>query len=139
MLTFDFPNHPTLLTIIRLSGTIYPIKDQIYFFMKSAVIKTGGKQYLVQEGDKLSIEKIPANSGSDVNFDQVLMIATDKATKIGTPLVSGAKVLATIIDHGLSKKISGVKMKAKKRNRKYFGHRQNFTKIEIKKISGRTT
>ena len=102
--------------------------------MKTAVIKTGGKQYLVSEGNKLKIEKIPTDAGKKTTFKEVLLTATEKTTKVGAPLVKGATVEATVIQHGRSQKVTGVKMKAKKRNRKYFGHRQHFTEVEITSI-----
>lgn len=102
--------------------------------MKSAVIKTGGKQYLVEEGTKLKIEKLAAAEGKPATFDQVLLTFTDKTTKLGNPLVKGAQVEATIIRHGRAPKVTGVKMKAKKRHKKYFGHKQHFTEIEVTKI-----
>ena len=105
--------------------------------MKTAVIKTGGKQYLVQEGTTLRVEKITGQVGKEVNFTEVLLTATDKTVKLGDPIIKGAKVSAKVLEHGKGDKISGVKMKAKKRNRKYFSHRQQFTKIEISKISSK--
>lgn len=102
--------------------------------MKSAVIKTGGKQYLVEEGTTLKIEKITAPEGKSTTFDQVLLTATDKTTKLGNPLVKGAQVQAQIVRHGRAPKVTGVKMKAKKRHKKYFGHKQHFTEIKVTKI-----
>lgn len=102
--------------------------------MKSAVIKTGGKQYLVSEGDTLKVEKLSEKLESEVTFKEILLTTTDKATKIGTPHVKGATVEAHIVQHGKHPKVTGVKMKPKKRYRRYFGHRQSYTEIEIKKI-----
>lgn len=101
---------------------------------KMAVIKTGGKQYIVTEGDTLKIEKIPVNEGEKVTFDQVLLTATEKAVVIGDPVVAKASVEAKVKTQGKAKKIFGVKMKAKKRYRRLFGHRQPYTEIEISKI-----
>lgn len=104
---------------------------------KIAVVKTGGKQYLVTEGQTLKVEKLPGEEGKSVSFDYVLLAATPKTTVIGTPRVKGAKVEAKIVRQGRAKKVVGVKMKAKKRYRRYFGHRQPFTEVEIKKIATR--
>lgn len=103
--------------------------------MKTAVIKTGGKQYLVEEGARLKIDTLPAEEGKKVAFDQVLMTATDKTTKLGTPLLDGAKVEAEVVSHGRHDKVVGVKMKSKKRYRRYFGHKQPYTEVKITKIT----
>lgn len=105
--------------------------------MKTAVIKTGGKQYLVEEGDKVKVEKLPVAEGKKTTFKEVLLTATDKTTKIGTPLVKGATVEAKVVKHGRLKKVFGVKMKAKKRSRKLFGHKQHYTEIAITSIKTR--
>lgn len=102
---------------------------------KTAVIQSGGKQYLVHEGKAVVLEKLPEEEGKSISFKEVLLTSTGKTTKIGTPLVTGAKVEGKVIEQGRHKKIYGVKMKAKKRNKKYFGHRQPYTKIEITKIA----
>ena len=102
--------------------------------MKRAVITTGGKQYLVQEGQLLKVEKLPNKTKEAISFKDVLLTVTDKTTQVGQPFVPKVTVDAKIIRHGKAKKITGVKMKPKKRNRHYFGHRQPFTEIEIKKI-----
>lgn len=102
--------------------------------MKSAVIKTGGKQYFVKEGDKVKVEKLPVAAGKKTNFPEVLLTSTDKITKVGAPLVPGAVVAAKVLKHGRHKKVTGVKMKAKKRYRRLFGHKQHFTEVEITKI-----
>jgi len=102
--------------------------------MTKAVITTGGKQYLVHEGQQLKVEKLPAKPTESISFDQVLLTMTDKTTKIGQPIVAKAAVAAKVLRHGKAQKIIGVKMKPKKRNRQYYGHRQPFTEIEITKI-----
>lgn len=102
---------------------------------KMAVFQTGGKQYLVSEGDVVLLEKIDAADGKAIRFDEVLLTTTDKTTSVGTPTVSGAKVDAKILEQGKHPKVFGTKMKAKKRHKKYFGHKQPYTKIEITKIS----
>jgi len=98
--------------------------------MKLAVIKTGGKQYLVKEGDKLKLGKINAKAGDNVEFDNVLLVA-DKEVKIGAPLIGGAKVSAKILKQGRSKKIIVFHYHSKTRYRKKAGHRQHFTEVEI--------
>ncbi len=102
--------------------------------MKQAVIKTGGKQYLVAEGDVVSIEQLPIEEGKAVTFDEVLLTAEGDQVEVGTPLIAGSKVEGKIVRHGQHDKIFGVHMRAKKRFKKYFGHRQHFTAVEITKI-----
>jgi len=101
--------------------------------MTFAVIKTGGKQYKVQEGDTLSVEKIE-HKGDKTTFDQVLLIADDKEVKVGKPLVSGAKVEAKVLEDGKAKKKMVFRYKNKTRRRKKKGHRQPYTKVQITKI-----
>ena len=100
-----------------------------------AIIVTGGKQYAVSEGDILFIEKLDAEAGASVVFDQVLAIVDGENTKFGTPVVEGAKVDATIVKNGKGKKIRIFKYTPKKGYRKRQGHRQPYTKVEIGKIS----
>ena len=100
-----------------------------------AVIKTGGKQYRVIPGEKLKIEQIPADIGSEIVLDQVLMVADGEVTKVGTPLVAGATVKATVVSHGRGEKIKIFKMRRRKHYRKTQGHRQNFTEIRIETIA----
>jgi len=102
--------------------------------MKLAVIKTGGKQYLVFDKRILKVEKLTIPVGQTITFTDVLMISTGKTIEIGNPQVAQASVSAKIIRHGKAKKVTGVKMKAKKRHKKFFGHRQSFTEIEITAI-----
>ncbi|KKR86669.1 MAG: 50S ribosomal protein L21 [Candidatus Uhrbacteria bacterium GW2011_GWF2_41_16] len=101
-----------------------------------AIIRTGGKQYEVQEGQELKIEKLELEVGATMEFD-VLLLADEegKDVKVGTPLVSGAKVKAKVLEHGKADKVSVVKYKAKSRYRRNVGHRQPFTKIKIEKIT----
>jgi len=101
-----------------------------------AVIKTGGKQYKVSAGEKLKIESIAAEVGSQIVIDQVLLVADGEKITAGTPLVSGAAVKATVVGHGRGEKIQIFKMRRRKHYRKTLGHRQNFTEIEINGISG---
>lgn len=101
---------------------------------KFAVIKTGGKQYKVSVGDVLDIEKLSGKSGDKISFDEVLLVSDDKSTEVGTPIVTDSSVEAVIVDHVRGPKIKGFKFKAKSRYRRRYGHRQDLTKIEIKKI-----
>jgi len=102
--------------------------------MSLAVIKTGGKQYLVKAGDKLKIEKIAGNAGDKVKFDAI-MVCDDDGSKVevGKPLLS-VKVEAKILKQALDKKVLVVKYKAKTRYHKRVGHRQPFTEVQIEKI-----
>ena len=102
--------------------------------MTFAIIKTGGKQYKIAEGDTLSVEKLEHKSDK-VTFDQVLLTDNDKETKVGKPLVSGAKVEAKVLEDGKGKKKMVFRYKNKTRRRKKKGHRQPFTKVQITKIS----
>ena len=101
-----------------------------------AVIKTGGKQYRVQQGDVIFIEKINSQADEAVTFDEVLLVGNDGETKIGTPVVEGAKVEGKVLAQVKSKKIVVYKYKAKKNERKKQGHRQPYTKVEITAING---
>lgn len=101
-----------------------------------AVIHTGGKQYLVHEGQELSIEKLEMEPGASVAFDALLICDEDGSnTKVGTPNVGGAKVSATVQNQGRAEKVSVIKYKSKVRYRRNVGHRQPFTKIKIEKIT----
>jgi len=106
-----------------------------------AVIKTGGKQYLVSPGKKIKIEKLDAEVGKEVVFDQILLLdlpagrqGKNKKIEIGTPLVEGAKVFGKVLSHGKGKKTIAFSYRPKKRYRRKKGHRQPFTEIEIKTI-----
>ncbi len=100
-----------------------------------AVIVTGGKQYTVAEGDVIFVEKLNAEAESTVNFEQVLAVLDGENTKIGTPVVEGAKVEAKVVKNGKGKKITIFRYKAKKNEKKKIGHRQPYTKVEITKIA----
>ncbi|MEX2104631.1 MAG: 50S ribosomal protein L21 [Bacilli bacterium] len=101
-----------------------------------AIIETGGKQYKVQEGDVLYIEKLEAVEGDAVNFDKVLFISNENGVTVGIPLVSGASVSAKVEKNGRAKKVLVYKYKAKKNYRRKQGHRQPYTKVTIEKING---
>ncbi|HVW65894.1 MAG TPA: 50S ribosomal protein L21 [Nitrosospira sp.] len=100
-----------------------------------AIIKTGGKQYRVQAGLKLKIEQIPADVGSELVIDQVLMIADGENISMGKPLLSGASVMAKVLEQGRHDKVRIFKMRRRKHYQKHQGHRQNYTEIEITGIS----
>lgn len=99
-----------------------------------AVIETGGKQYKVQEGDKLRVEKLDAQVGDTVTFDKVLFVGGDDV-KVGRPYVEGAKVEAKVLEQNKAKKVVVFKFKAKKNYRNKRGHRQPYTFIEIGTIA----
>ncbi len=99
-----------------------------------AVIKTGGKQYRVAEGDTIMVEKLAGEAGAEVVFDQVLMVVNDADVKVGKPMVEGAKVTGKVEAQGKEKKILVFKYKAKSNYRRRQGHRQPFTKVVIEKI-----
>ena len=100
-----------------------------------AIIETGGKQYKVAEGDTLFIEKLPVEAGEAVTFDKVLAVIDGDNVTVGTPVVEGAKVDASVVKNGKGKKILVFKYKPKKGYRKRQGHRQPYTKVTIGKIS----
>ena len=104
--------------------------------MNLAIIKTGGKQYEVKEGDILKIEKIDKKAGDKFIFEEVLLISDKegKNIKIGDPFISGAKVHAEVIEQGKNKKVTVIKYKSKTRYKRTLGHRQNYTKVKITKI-----
>ncbi|MGB5427713.1 MAG: 50S ribosomal protein L21 [Gammaproteobacteria bacterium] len=101
-----------------------------------AVIKTGGKQYRVSEGETLRIETLDANEGDSVDFDQVLMVGEGEDVRIGAPLLEGGKVTATVKAHGRGKKVEIIKFRRRKHHMKRMGHRQNYTEVEITGITG---
>ena len=99
-----------------------------------AVIKTGGKQYIVTPGKKLKIEKLALKEGSDVVFEEILLLENDKGVEVGAPLVQGAKVKAKLLKQGKGKKVIIFKFKAKKRESTKTGHRQPYSEVEITSI-----
>ena len=100
-----------------------------------AIIKTGGKQYNVEEGKVITIEKLDVSEGDKVTFDEVLLLSGD-TVKIGQPIVEGAKVIAKVLAQGKEKKIRIFKYKAKSNYRRRQGHRQPYAMVEIEKIEG---
>jgi large subunit ribosomal protein L21 len=102
-----------------------------------AVIKTGGKQYKVAAGDYLKVEKLDGDVGSKVVIDKILMVADGDNVTIGSPLVAGAKVNATVLSHGKGDKVMIFKFHRRKHYRKTQGHRQSYTEIQIDDINGK--
>jgi len=100
-----------------------------------AIIETGGKQYRVQEGDVVFVEKISAEDGESVVFDKVLAVSKDGELTVGSPAVEGASVNAKVLGHGKDKKVIVFKYKPKKGYRRKQGHRQPYTKVQIEKIN----
>lgn len=103
--------------------------------MMYAVVETGGKQYRVAPGDKLRVEKLPAEPGASVNLDRVLMISDDKGMRVGSPTL-GETVTAKVVAHGRGEKIRIFKMRRRKHYRRQAGHRQHYTELEITGIGG---
>ena len=100
-----------------------------------AVIKTGGKQHKVAEGEILKVEKLKASEGEPVDITDVLLIEKDGEVTLGSPFIEGAKVTAKILRHGKEDKVTIIKMKRRKDHRKKQGHRQNYSEIQIEQIS----
>ena len=100
-----------------------------------AVIKTGGKQYRVASGDQLKVEKLTGEVGSEIVLDQVLAVGQGTDVALGTPLVPGASVRATVVSHGRHDKVMIFKMRRRKHYKKSQGHRQNYTEIRIEGIT----
>lgn len=99
-----------------------------------AIIETGGKQYRVAEGEVVRIEKLDQETGSDVQFDQVLLVSKDDNVTVGKPTVAGAKVVGEIVDQTRGKKVEIIKFKRRKHQMKHQGHRQYYTDVKIKQI-----
>jgi large subunit ribosomal protein L21 len=99
-----------------------------------AVIKSGGKQYRVESGAQLRVESLTADVGAAVSFDEVLLVGSGDTVKVGAPLVSGAKVKATVVSHGRGDKVKIFKMRRRKHYQKTQGHRQNYTEVRIDDI-----
>lgn len=100
-----------------------------------AVIKTGGKQYKVAAGGKLKVESLPVDVGGEVEIKDVLMVADGADIKVGTPMLAGASVKATVLAHGRGEKVMIFKMRRRKHYQRHQGHRQNYTEIRIEQIS----
>jgi len=101
-----------------------------------AVIKTGGKQYRVESGAQVRVESLVADVGAAVSFDEVLLVGGGDTVKVGAPLVSGAKVKATVVSHGRGEKVKIFKMRRRKHYQKTQGHRQSYTEVRIDEIQG---
>lgn len=101
-----------------------------------AVIKTGGKQYRVSAGEKLKVEQLAADIGSEIILNEVLLVGNGESVTMGAPLITGATVRAKVVAHGRGEKVSIFKMRRRKHYRKSQGHRQNYTEIEILGIAG---
>jgi large subunit ribosomal protein L21 len=101
-----------------------------------AVIKSGGKQYRVESGAQVRVESLVADVGAAVSFDEVLLVGGGDTVKVGAPLVSGAKVKATVVAHGRGEKVKIFKMRRRKHYQKTQGHRQNYTEVRIDEIQG---
>ncbi len=99
-----------------------------------AVIKTGGKQYKVRAGDVLKVEKLAVNEGDSVDFAEVLLVGNPDKISIGTPIVNGGKVVATVQKHGRADKIKIIKYRRRKHHRKQMGHRQHYTQLQVTRI-----
>jgi len=100
-----------------------------------AVIKSGGKQYRVAQGQVIRLEKLPAEVGESVELDQVMMVVDGEQHHVGTPVLSGAKVTAEVLEQGRAKKVSILKFKRRKHHMKRMGHRQSFTKVKVTAIA----
>jgi large subunit ribosomal protein L21 len=99
-----------------------------------AIVKTGGKQYRVEEGQVVRVERLEAGSGQSVTLDEVLLVATDGETRVGSPRVAGATVQGKVLEHGRGAKVRVFHYKKRKHFRKTRGHRQDFTALKIEKI-----
>ena len=119
--------------IQRVHGEKCHSESEVLFVF--AIIVTGGKQYKVNEGDVIFIEKLDVEAGEQVTFDKVLALSTDKFVA-GAPYVEGATVTATVVKNGKGPKIHILKYKSKKDSKKKIGHRQPYTKVQIEKING---
>ena len=128
--TLGFPD-PTQRDHLRYQ---YRIK-KVRAFPMFAIIETGGKQYKVNEGDVIFVEKLEVEEGSTITFDKVLAVSTDAGFKAGTPTVAGATVTANVVKNGKGKKIYVMTYKPKKNEKKKIGHRQPYTKVQIEKIA----
>ena len=101
-----------------------------------AVIKSGGKQHRVEPGEVLRLEKVQAEPGTTIDFENVMMVVEGSDVKIGAPFVDGSKVSAEVVAHGRHDKVTIIKMKRRKHYRRQAGHRQWYTEVKIKEIVG---
>jgi len=99
-----------------------------------AIIETGGKQYKVAVGQLLDVERLEANVGDTIELDRVLMVADGEEVRVGQPVVEGAKVRATVVEHGKGRKVIVFKYRPKQRYRRKKGHRQEYTRLRIEEI-----
>jgi large subunit ribosomal protein L21 len=114
-----------MLARLKFGGTLY-----MY-----AIIETGGKQYKVQEGDVVFVDRLPVEEGQNVIFDKVLAVSSEDSISFGTPVIENASVEGKVIGHGKDRKIIVFKYKPKKGYRRKQGHRQPYTKVQIEKIN----
>lgn len=101
-----------------------------------AVILSGGKQYRVKEGDTLKLETLPQEVGATFDFEKILLVGEGDSVKVGRPFLESGKVTATVVSHGRHHKIRIIKFRRRKHHMKWQGHRQNFTEVQITKITG---
>ena len=121
---------------LKAEGGVIGVRAKLQRAYMYAVIKTGGKQYKVAAGEKIKIEQIAADVGQEIVIDQVLAVGDGADLKIGTPLVSGASVMATVLAHGRHDKVRIFKMRRRKHYQKHGGHRQNYTELQISAVNG---
>lgn len=100
-----------------------------------AVVKTGGKQYRVSQGDRLRVESLKAEAGAEISLDEVLMVGSGESVTVGAPTVVNASVSAKVLTHGRGVKVRIIKFRRRKHHRKQAGHRQNYTELEITSIN----
>jgi large subunit ribosomal protein L21 len=132
-----FTSATAQIGVRRLLFIKAPLLASLSIFWRAvmyAIIKTGGKQYKVAEGDSIFVEKLDIEEGKEVTFDEVILVSDGKDVKVGTPLVKGAKVVAKVEKHGKEKKVVTFKYKPKKHSHSKYGHRQPYTKVEVEKI-----
>jgi large subunit ribosomal protein L21 len=101
-----------------------------------AIFESGGKQHRVEPGEVIALERLDAEPGAKVTFDQVLLVSSDKGTKVGAPLVKGASVSATVLEQDRGRKVVVFKKKRRKNYRRKQGHRQAFTRVKVESIKG---
>ena len=130
----EAPHNAKVENSVCLPGLASFVEREVLFVF--AIIQTGGKQYKVNEGDVIFVEKLGVAEGEDVKFENVLAVSNDNGFVTGAPYVSGASVTAKVVRNGKGKKIYVMKYKAKKNEKKKIGHRQPYTKVQITKIEG---